>query len=141
MSGMERHRADYERSLYVALDGKREVVARIGRMNPEIDRLLEARGAAELVFVTAWNPRGTKAPDAENAAATRHLKDMLEEEDLDWLPHEGRSPEGDWVEKGFAVFDLPPADALGLAETVGQLAIVWCAYDQPAAVLFTKLAM
>lgn len=134
-------REAYERTLYVAMDGKREVVARIGRSNPEIDRLIEARGAAELVFITAWNPRSAKASDAENAAAAMRLKDILADEDLDWLPHEGRSPDGDWAEKGFAVFDLPPADALALAEMFGQNAIVWCAYDQPAAVLFTKIGV
>lgn len=134
-------REAYERTLYVAMDGKREVVARIGRTNPEIDRLIEARGAAELVFITAWNPRSAKASDVENAAAAKRLKDILADEDLDWLPHEGRAPDGDWAEKGFAVFDLPPADALALAEMFGQNAIVWCAYDQPAAVLFTKIGV
>lgn len=138
---MSAFRDAYERTLYIARDGKREVEARIGRMNPEIDRLLEARGAAELVFVTAWNPLSQKASDAENAVAHKRLKEVLADEDLDWLPHVGRSPDGTWAEEGFAVFDLPPADALGLAEMFRQNAIVWCAFDQPAALLFTKLAV
>lgn len=132
----------YNGTTYAVLDGKRQSQARILQANPEIDALLERRGAAELVFVTAWNPRSKQASDAANAAATARLKDILEEEDLDYLPAEMRPATGDWpVEKGFAIFDLAPFDALQLAEMLGQFAIVWQGQGQPAHLLFTTLAV
>ncbi|MFM2045442.1 MAG: hypothetical protein RLY86_4018 [Pseudomonadota bacterium] len=140
MTDLAALRAAYDATLYIIRDGKREVQVRANRLNPDLDRLLESHGAAELVCITAWNPRSEKLAEAVNTAATKRLKDMLEEEDLGWLPHEGRSPSGDWVEKGFAVFDLPAADALALAEMFGQYAILWAAFDQPAQVLYTKLS-
>lgn len=134
---------------YIALDGKRRITARIHRLNPELDALLERHGAAEGVFITAWNPRSVKATAAANQAAHARLQEVLEDEDLSFLPHEGRSHEGrshagaggDWVEQGFLILDLPPFDALQLAEMFGQNAIVWQALGQPAHLLFTALAL
>jgi len=45
------------------------------------------------------------------------------------------------VEKGFAIFDLAPFDALQLAEMLGQYAIVWQGHGQPAHLMFTTLAV
>lgn len=149
---------------YIALDGKRRITARIHRLNPDLDALLERHGAAEGVFITAWNPRSVKATTTANQAAHARLQEVLEDEDLSFLPHEGRSHEGrghegrsheghghegrghegrggDWVELGFLILDLPPFDALQLAEMFGQNAIVWQALGQPAHLLFTALAL
>lgn len=135
-------RSAYAATDYVVLDRGRETVVRADRLNPGFDSLLETRGAAEGVFVTAWNPGSGRRTDAENMAATRRLREILEAEDLEFLPAEHRAPEDcDWpVEKGFLILDLPPADALALAEMFGQNAILWAAFDQPAQLLFTKLA-
>jgi hypothetical protein len=129
---------------YIVLDGKRRITARIHRLNPDLDALLERHGAAEGVFITAWNPRSVKATTTANQAAHARLQEVLEDEDLSFLPHEGRSHEGrggDWVEQGFLILDLPPFDALQLAEMFGQNAIVWQALGQPAHLLFTALAL
>lgn len=134
-------RAPYEATDYVAMDGKKKVVARVHRLNPDLDALLERHGAAEAIFVTAWNPRSQMKPRGENDAAHARLQEILEEEDLEFLPHEGRSQSGDWAEQGFLVLDLPPLDALALAEMFGQNAIVWQPLGQPAHVLFTRLAV
>ena len=132
----------YNSTAYVALDGKRTATASVLALNPEIDALLEQRGAAEIVFITAWNPRSKPATPAANEATTARLKDILEEEDLDYVPAEMRPATKDWpVEKGFAIFDLAPFDALQLAEMLGQFAIVWQGQGQPAQVLYTPLAV
>lgn len=130
----------YQQTSYVALDGKRMVTARIMADGAEIDSLLEKRGAAEIVFITAWNPRSKRVGEAVNVAAHARLTDILEDEDLDYIPAEFRPSAKDWpVEKGVAIFDLAPFDALQLAEMLGQYAIVWQGQGQPAQLLFTRL--
>lgn len=132
----------YQQTSYVALDGKRTATARIMADPKEIDSLLEKRGAAEIVFVTAWNPKSKPASQAANDAAHARLIDILEDEDLDYVPAELRPATKDWpVEKGVAIFDLAPFDALQLAEMLGQYAIVWQGQGQPAQLLFTQLAL
>ncbi len=132
----------YQQTSYVALDGKRTATARIMADGKEVDSLLENRGAAEIVFVTAWNPKSKQAAQAANDAAHARLIDILEDEDLDYLPAELRPATKDWpVEKGVAIFDLAPFDALQLAEMLGQYAIVWQGQGQPAQLLFTRLAL
>lgn len=132
----------YQQTSYVALDGKRTATARIMEDGKEIDALLEKRGAAEVVFVTAWNPKSTQASAAANDAAHARLTGILEDEDLDYVPAELRPATKEWpVEKGVAIFDLAPFDALQLAEMLGQYAIVWQGQGQPAQLLFTRLAV
>ena len=134
-------RIRYRSTDYLAFDGSRKIVARLDRMNPDLDALLARRGAAEAVFLTAWNPRSAKTDAATNAAAHARLLEILEDEDLDWLKHRGEAQQGDWLEEGVLILDLPPFDALQLAEMFGQNAIVWQAHGQPAALLFTTLAL
>lgn len=132
----------YQQTSYVALDGRRTATARIMADGREIDALLERRGAAELVFVTAWNPGSRVAAAAANDAAHARLIDILADEDLDHVPAELRPATKAWpVEKGVAIFDLAPFDALQLAEMLGQYAIVWQGQGQPAQLLFTRLAL
>ncbi|MDG5494226.1 DUF3293 domain-containing protein [Niveispirillum sp. BGYR6] len=132
----------YQATSYVVLEGKRSATARVMALNGEIDALLEKRGSAEIVFVTAWNPKSKPASAEANEKATAKLQDILEEEELDYLPAEFRPASKDWpVEKGFAIFDLAPFDALQLAEMLGQYAIVWQGQGQPAHLMFTTLAV
>lgn len=143
MSGFDpKTLSGYQQTSYVALDGKRTVVARIMADGADVDALLERRGAAELVFVTAWNPKSQLTSATANDAAHARLIDILEDEDLDYLPAELRPAGKDWpVEKGVAIFDLAPFDALQLAEMLGQYAIVWQGQGQPAQLLFTRAAV
>lgn len=143
MSGLDpKLLSAYQQTSYVALDGKRAATARIMADGSDIDALLEKRGAAEIVFITAWNPHSRPASAAANEAAHARLTDILEDEDLDFVPAELRPATKDWpVEKGVAIFDLAPFDALQLAEMLGQYAIVWQGQGQPAQLLFTRLAL
>jgi hypothetical protein len=55
------------------------------------------------------------------------------------LPHEGRSLDGRWRERGFLVLDLADRDALALAEAFGQNAVVRIARGGSAVLLPTRL--
>jgi hypothetical protein len=109
---------------YVVLDGGREIVVRIGQANSQLDVLLDAYGARHGVFITAHNPRSEPQPDSVNRAANDALRGVLAERGLVALPHIGRSPDGDWIEHGFFVLDLPTVDALAIAAQFDQFAIV-----------------
>jgi Protein of unknown function (DUF3293) len=129
--------ASYLATDYVVLDGGREIVIRIGQSNPQLDSLLDAHATRRGVFITAHNPRSEPRPDSVNQAANDAMRRMLAERGLVALPHIGRSPDGDWIEHGFFVLDLDPADALSLAAEFDQLAIILTERGKPAELLLT----
>jgi hypothetical protein len=129
--------ASYFATDYVVLDGAREIVVRIGESNPELDALLDAHDAGHGIFITAHNPRSERQTDAINVAASEQMRAILAGRGLAALPHIGRSPDGDWIEHGFFVLSLDPADALTLAAEFDQFAIVVASKGAPAELLLT----
>lgn len=110
----------YERALYVLDSG---TVLRIGHCDPDLDRLLEARGATTAAFVTAANPRGEARDRAANEAAMAALQASL---GLPWLAGEGRDPDGRWsAEPSLLVLGMRRAEAEALGRRLEQNAIVF----------------
>ncbi len=70
--------------------------------------------------VTAHNPAGMRRPDAHNAAANEALKRHLIALGVEFLPADGMSPDGSWVEAGFAVGGLSRPRARALAAAFDQ---------------------
>jgi Protein of unknown function (DUF3293) len=142
MSGiLETMRPVYEATDYVLLEGRQPLTVRVPALNPGLDRLLERKGAAEVALITAWNPASRQQPPAANEAAHARLRDILDEEGLEHLSMECRPRLSGWpMEKGLAIFDLPPFDALQLAEMFMQYAIVWQGSGSAAHLLWTSLA-
>ena len=131
--------ASYLAADYVVLTNGREIVARIGESNADLDELLTAHGVTHGVFITAHNPRSEPQTDAVNDAANEQLHAMFAARGLAALPHIGRSPDGDWSEHGFFVLALDPADALTLAAEFGQFAIVVAELGNSAELLLTSV--
>ncbi|HVO02100.1 MAG TPA: DUF3293 domain-containing protein [Candidatus Cybelea sp.] len=120
----------YRATDYVLLDPDLgpggEIVLNIGRPNPEFDRVLERRGAATAVVVTAYNPRSVVLPDAENRARHRRLVALLQRRGYDHALGEGRDPTGHWTaEVECVVFGIGKAAGLDLARAFDQNAIVF----------------
>lgn len=112
------------RAFHATCYGAGPAVARIGRRCPALDRLCGRQGGA---FVTAWNPRGRRAPAGCNVRTNTAL--------LGWLrrvPHVPGAGEGrGWREEHwFAVLD--PRRAAVLARRFRQAAIVTLRRGQPA---------
>ena len=81
----ERLIAAYRATDYVLFDADgSEIVLKIGRLAPEFDRVLERRGAASAVIVTAYNPRSVVLPEAENRARHGRLTSLLRTKRLDF---------------------------------------------------------
>lgn len=127
--------AAYAATSYDVLVDGRRVGARLGRRSAAIDALLARLGAASGTFVTAWNPRSRPTSHAANLHAHRRMAARLDAAGLRRLPHEGRSLDGRWRERGFLVLDLADRDALALAEAFGQNAVVRLARGGPATLL------
>lgn len=81
--------------------------------------------------VTAWNPGRARPGREENEARNRALRAEVERRGWQWLPAEGRSPDGAHREPSFAVFGATLEEALALGRQFGQAAIVW--FDGEAA--------
>ena len=73
--------------------------------------------------ITAHNPAGRRQPDEHNERATRMLRARLADLAIDVLPADGCSPDGVWVEAGFATAGLTREQARGLAVDYAQDAI------------------
>ena len=117
--------AAYERALYVVF-GTPELVIRIGELNPDLDELLEAEGAATAAFITAANPRGEVTSSWKNEMANAALVQTQAEAGYACFEGEGRDPQGRWTpERSALVVGIPRTDAEAVGRAFGQTAIVF----------------
>jgi len=117
--------AAYKKAQYVVL-GDPELVIRIGEPNPDLDKLLEAEGAATAAYITAANPRGEARSAWENEIANAALVESQTEAGYSCYEGEGRDPQGRWTpERSVLVVGIPRADAETLGRVFEQNAIVF----------------
>jgi predicted ester cyclase len=76
-------------------------------------------------IITAHNPRSERLSGEENQRRHAELERDLKKMGLEYTPSTGESPDGTWVEEGFAVFDVGLEQALELGQKYGQHAILW----------------
>lgn len=79
----------------------------------------------KFAIITAHNPRSERLSSEENRQRHEELERDLNALRLEHTPSTGESPDGIWVEEGFAVFDVSPEQALELGRKYGQHAILW----------------
>jgi uncharacterized protein DUF3293 len=73
--------------------------------------------------ITAYNPGGRAATDADNRAAARALRADPRLHGLVLLPSFGGHPDGAWLEPGVAIIGLSRHQAQVLGRAYGQLAL------------------
>ncbi|HEV7283541.1 MAG TPA: DUF3293 domain-containing protein, partial [Kaistia sp.] len=95
--------AAYAATSYDVLAAGNRIGVRLGRRALALDALLGRLGASSGAFVTAWNPHSRPQPPAANLRAHRRMAARLDAAGLHRLPHEGRSLDGRWRERGFFV--------------------------------------
>lgn len=82
------------------------------------------------VFITAVNPLGVQADDAENARHQATLADQLKKKHFKFIDGMGQLPSGEWPgEPSFLVLGVSLDDAKELGTRYRQNAIVWCGDD------------
>ncbi|MGH8635628.1 MAG: DUF3293 domain-containing protein [Burkholderiales bacterium] len=106
--------------------GEPELVLRIGEACAQLDALLEAEGARTAAYVTAANPRGRLAGQAENVLATTALLEAQREAGYACYAGEGRDPQQEWpAEPSVLVVGIARAEAEVLGRGYEQNAIVF----------------
>ncbi|MCW2839231.1 MAG: hypothetical protein JWR55_714 [Aeromicrobium sp.] len=132
----------YERTRYVVLDdhGIGRAAVGIGETSADIDAVLADYGAANGVFITAWNPRSEPHGQDTNDEANDRLEADLSEAGSVILPHIGVGYDPDWEpEHGFFALDLAEAEAVELATEHGQNAVVVVERGLPARLVITPV--
>jgi Protein of unknown function (DUF3293) len=129
----------YRATAFIAIVDGRELAAFLDQPCPELDRVLLEHHAKSGVFITAHNPRSELQSDGFNRAANLKLERVLHERSMRFFAHVGHN--GTWSEEGFFVLDLEPDDAIILAETFGQFAVVTLEPGQVARLRLTSLVM
>lgn len=117
----------YESIEYPAVLDGREVVLRPGHACEALDQALRRRGLGAAAYVTAHDPGGVRASDAQNAAAQGRLRERLVgfevvEAPGGWTP--GAPDPSHAREPSLLVLGLPRADAIVLGRMFGQAAVV-----------------
>jgi molybdenum cofactor cytidylyltransferase len=129
----------YRASTYIAGDEGGTAAARIGSASPEFDALLARHDASCGAFITAWNPGSRLTDAAENLAAGEHLARCVAAEGFKALPGRAEGTDPTWTEHGLLILDIPPKQALDLAERLGQYAVVLMTRDAPARLAMTRI--
>lgn len=133
---------EYERTRYVVLDdaGTGRAAVGIGETSGEIDAVLADYGAANGVFITAWNPRSVPLDQDSNDDANDRLEADLADIGSVILPHIGVGYDPEWEpEHGFFALDLAEERAVELATAYGQNAIVVIDRGGPARLVITPV--
>jgi hypothetical protein len=88
-------------------------------------------------FLTACNPASVWLSPQENA---QRMADLTAVVAVRWayLPGEGASPDGRWREASLWIRGISQSEAIALAESFGQVALVWG--DPVPQLLWTRLA-
>lgn len=110
---------------YTALTPRGELTLRIGVLCPELDALLEACGAQEWVYITAYNPASKRRSEQVNESAQQELLAQLELEGGPVFSGMALSELGDWPpEPSLLALGVNRARAEEIGRRFGQNAVV-----------------
>jgi hypothetical protein len=97
-------------------------VLRVGERSAELDALLTSHAADTWAFVTACNPGSVPLSAEVNAERMSHLREVLGKFTI--YPGESSDSTGEWVEPSVLVVGISRTEAVGVANTFGQNAIL-----------------
>lgn len=109
---------------------------KVGKINTEVNKLLNQLKASSWCFITAWNPLSVELSPEENIKRNEEL--FAELNDLQVIKGEGCDPNGKWTpEQNFLIIDISRKKGIELAVKFGQRAIVYGETNQPAELIET----
>ena len=101
-----------------------------------VDAGLELNGGRRFTLVTAANPRSEAWSDADNAGRNQQMQLEIAANGWAFETSVGSSPQGDWREQGFLIWDAPLDEIVSVGRKFGQnaicygeagrVALVWC---------------
>lgn len=95
---------------------------RVGEVSAELDALLDSHAATTWAFETACNPGSQKLTAEENAGRMNQLQAVLR--NVITYPGESSDPAGEWAEPSLLVVGISHEEAVRMAATFGQNAIL-----------------
>ena len=129
----------YRATDYVAFNGRREFLIRIGRHSLVIDGLLTRMKTRSGAFITAWNPYSKSQSTGANAYWDRELKNDLNARGSVFLAGEGRGEIGGWhPEPSVFAFGMSRAQAASVGRRFRQNAIVYVSLGRPAELVMLR---
>jgi hypothetical protein len=115
----------YASTLFRATVVGHDIRIRVGDVDPNLDDVLDARGATTWAYITAWNPQSRLLTRGENDWNQQSLRADLERAGFAVFEGHGEPPDANWEpEASLLVLGIEEADALALGAKYGQLAIV-----------------
>jgi hypothetical protein len=115
----------YEATTYVIYAEPIRIKFRVGRECRELDRLLEASGHFEWVYMTAFNPYSIPVSEGENDRRQELLCKTLQLNQRDFLRGEGISDNGDWPnEPALFILGMPREKGVAFGRVFEQYAII-----------------
>jgi len=129
----------YRATDYVAFNGSRPFLVRIGHHSLVIDGLLARMITRRGAFITAWNPYSKSQSPGTNAYWDRELKSYLSTRGFAFLAGEGRGEIGEWPpEPSVFVIGLSRAQAASIGRRFRQNAIVYVSWGRPAELVMLR---
>jgi len=131
--------AAYLRASYRVESLEGPFTLRIGEYCAALQRWHEQLGVDCSAFISAANPFSVPTDDKQNAAAHERLLKRLATAGLSAVPGMGLDPNGQWVpERSMLVAGIPVAEALRLAASFNQYAIVFANADAVPRLCWTE---
>jgi hypothetical protein len=114
---------------------------RIDEPSPALDWLLDSREARKWAFISAANPRSEALSVADNKARHTAFRALVEQRGFHFFEGEGIPDTADWSpEPSLLILALALDEALELAASFGQNAIVWGERGTPARLVWCGAA-
>ncbi len=133
MKARKRYHRVFERTTYTVWLDDRVYRIRLDAPNGFMNTLSGAsRGWA---LITAHNPLPNILSAEENQRRNEALAALLDRRGYSYFPALGQADE--WKEESFLIVGIPLADALRIARSFGQVAILWGKDDSPAQIVYT----
>jgi hypothetical protein len=118
-------RAAYAATTFRATTPQGEIEIRIGKIHPELDRIVVGAGYRNWGFVTASNPASRQVGHAENTRRHAALCNDVIELALPFFDGDGVPDAGNWQpESSLLIIGIARSKAVELGEKYGQYAVV-----------------
>ena len=135
----EQLKALYTRAQYLIL--KESLPLIVGEKNRALDTFLKSNDARKGAFITAANPYSQKLNEEENTYRNRLLEEACEGH-WKYVPALATAHDGDsWEEESLFIFDISLKEALMLAGSFGQHAILYCELGGEVELIFIGAEM
>ena len=126
----------YQDSVYETFNPALQI--KIGEENEELSVFLFDNNVYTWAFVSASNPFSIKISTEENEKRHQSLINLVNNSELRCIEGEGKSEDSSWSEKSLLILDISKKDAIKLAQTFEQNALVFGYFNRAPELVLCK---